>query len=182
METPRVPLFDGSDVAEDEAVVALLSLASRHRLTYACIEDILHFVSSLLPMPNGLTISLHRLIGKSVNFSKETTVHKFCGAVLHNGAKCTKSACVSVSQPDATFIEIPLQNQIQEKMQGKDAWYKINAKLLFRYCVYKQMRTSTSWYSIVLPGNVQKERYKMCMTEGSIKIIAIFFHVKVIYP
>ena len=121
MKLSRVPLFEGSQVAEEEAVVALLSLVSRHRLTYSCLEDILQLVSSLLPMPNGLVISLHKLIGRFVNFSTETIMHKFCGncsAAQHHGSKCTKSACLSVRQTDATFIEIPLKKQIQEKMQG----------------------------------------------------------------
>ena len=35
----RVALFEGSQVAEQEAIVAMLSLAGRHRLTYTWIED-----------------------------------------------------------------------------------------------------------------------------------------------
>ena len=111
---PRVQLFERSQVAEDEA---LLSLAGRHRLTHACIEHILRFVSSLLPMPNGLTISLYRLL-RFVNFSKETIVHNFCGN------------CVAILKMDLNALDKPvyllgnkmqhlsLQYQIQERMQG----------------------------------------------------------------
>ena len=51
----RVPLFEGSQVAEQEAIVALLSLPGGHRLTYTCIKDMLQLVSSLLPVPNGVS-------------------------------------------------------------------------------------------------------------------------------
>lgn len=119
----RVALYEGSQIAEEDAIVALLSLAGRHRLTYACIGDILQLTSSLLPMPNGFNVSLHRLLGRFAKFSSETLTHKFCGncsVPLYDRSKCTKPKCLSVRQPDATFIEIPLQKQIAEKMQGKD--------------------------------------------------------------
>ena len=122
VRTSRVALFEGSQVAEQEAIVALLSLSGRHRLTYACIEDILQLASSLLPVPNGFNISLHQLLGRFVDFSRETIVRKFCGncsAPLLGGVKCAKPKCLAVRQLDATFIEIPLQKQIAEKMQGE---------------------------------------------------------------
>ena len=78
-QSSRVALFEGSNVADDDAIVALLSLAGRHRLTYACIGDILQLTSSLLPMPNGFNVSLHRLLGRFVKFSTETVTRKFCG-------------------------------------------------------------------------------------------------------
>jgi hypothetical protein len=83
----------------------------------------LQLVSSLLPMPNGFNISLHRLLGRFVNFSAETIVRKFCGncsAPLNEGViRCAKPKCLAIRQQDATFIEIPLQKQIAEKMQGE---------------------------------------------------------------
>ena len=121
-ESSSVKLFRGSLVTEEDAIVALMSLACRHRLTYACIGDVLKLVSSLLPVPNGLSVSLHTLLGRFVNFTTETVVRKFCGnclVSLHDILRCTKPKCMSVRQPDATFIEIPLQTQIAEKMQGK---------------------------------------------------------------
>ena len=122
MQSSRVALFEGSQVAEQEAIVALFSLACRHKLTCTCIGDILQLVSSLLPVPNGFNISLHRLLGRFVNFSTETIVRKFCGncsAPLLEGAKCTEPKCLAVRQLDATFIEVPLQKQIAEKMQDE---------------------------------------------------------------
>ena len=115
------PLYEGSQITAGEAIIALLSLASKHKLTYTCINDVLRLMSLLLPMPNGLTISVHQLLGKFVNFKKETIVHKFCGncsVPLQDGIKCTKVACSSVRQLDTTFIEIHLDNQIKEKMEG----------------------------------------------------------------
>ena len=182
---PRVPLFEGSQVAEDEALVALLSLASRHRLTYACMEDILRFVSSLLPMPNGLTISLYRLLGRFVNFSKETNVHKFCGncsAVLQDGSKCTRPACLSVRQQDATFIEIPLQYQIQERMQG---WLRLctckQHKFTNSQCSNIQSSLSMTWFSIASPETPHQESYKTCMMGNYIRMSMNFSHAKIIY-
>lgn len=129
MPCSRVPLFEGSQVAEQEAIVALLSLAGRHRLTYTCIEDMLQLVSSLLPVPNGFNISLPRLLGRFVNFSAETIVRKFCGncstPLLEGEIKCAKPKCLAIRQHDAAFIEIPLQKQIAEKMHGKIDCYKI---------------------------------------------------------
>ena len=129
MQCSRVPFFEGSQVAEQEAIVALLSLAGRHRLTYTCIEDMLQLVSSLLPMPNGFNISLHRMLGRFVDFTTETIVRKFygnCSTPLLEGAiKCMKSKCLAIRQHDAVFIEIPLQKQIAEKTRGEIDCYKL---------------------------------------------------------
>ena len=92
VSSESIPLYEGSQITDSEAVVALLSVASKHRLNYACI---LQLVTLLLPKPNGLSISLHQSLGKFVNFSKETTIHKFCGncsTSIEDDKKCQPAA------------------------------------------------------------------------------------------
>ena len=120
-ESHQIPLHPGCNIKEDEFYVAILSLVQRHKLTYACLSDLLELLNKTLPQPNALCVTAMRLIRKYVKFEKETILHKCCGsclAPLPGRGECLNPACRTASEPDAVFLEIPLDQQIQERMAG----------------------------------------------------------------
>ena len=70
-------------------------------------------------------MAFHRLLGRFVNFSVETTIHKFCGIIQVLYLKEHQPKYLAIRQHDAAFIEILLQKQIAEKMQGEIDCYKL---------------------------------------------------------
>ena len=73
------PIHESSDVSEDHAFVALMSIANKHKLTYTSLTDIMKLISGLLPVPNVfLHSNLNQLINKYVNISEVVIKHSCC--------------------------------------------------------------------------------------------------------
>lgn len=111
-----MPLFPGGEITEVAAFVSVLSLAHKHKLTYACLTDMLELISLMLPTPNGLCMTAQQLINKFVDFKREAIVHKccgFCARLLAESSQCGKEECRAANLSDALFIEVPLDEQLK---------------------------------------------------------------------
>ena len=109
-------LYQGSPVAADEFIVGLMLLCQRHNLTYSCQNDILRLMSMMHPSPNRVPRSSHLLLKHFVNLKEECSIQHFCGTCL-SPTPCANSSC-SLSEPNAVFIQVPLVQQLKERMQG----------------------------------------------------------------
>ena len=118
---PRKPMFPGSKITPNEFNVALLSLGQRHNLTYACLTAILQLLALMIPSPCSLPTSNHVLTKMFVDYPKETITHRCCGfctRLLIDGESCARLQCRSAKEPDAKFVEIPLDAQLRERFEG----------------------------------------------------------------
>ena len=101
--------------------VALLSLASKHKSTDACTADILRLFSTMVPSANPLPSTLYLLIKKFLCFKEGVIVHHCCGCctkLLENDQECDSTFCRISGSPNATFIEVKLDKQLQTLFSG----------------------------------------------------------------
>ncbi len=113
-------LYVNSTVNSRHFQVSFMSLAQRHNLTYSSQNDILKLMNALLPTPNTVP-SFHTLRASLVDFKRETVVHHYCGNcmdVLTQGNQCPKEGCMRAMEAGATFVEIPLADQLKERFKG----------------------------------------------------------------
>ena len=118
--TPR-PLYVGASVTEQQATIGLLLVASKHRLTDACISDLTEFLAQLLPKPNVFATNSRELQRKYVQFEDETIKHQCCGhcmALLPVSGTCSSHSCVAANKPNAYFLELPVELQLREHFKG----------------------------------------------------------------
>ncbi len=116
------PLYVGSAITAHQFDVAVASIAQRHNLTYACQTDILRFMSAVLPAPNSGSTSARSLTRKFVRYGEQARLHRCCGVCMRRlpeGEKCAQADCLSQGEPDATFAEVPLDKQLQERFKGE---------------------------------------------------------------
>lgn len=116
------PLYEGSAITIHQFDVSLSLIAQRHNLTYACQTDILRFISVLLPPPNSVRSTARSLNKKFVHYNEQTRIHRCCGVCMHHlavGERCSQSECLSQNVADATFVEVPLDKQLQERFKGE---------------------------------------------------------------
>lgn len=132
--TASIPLYPGATVTEEEGFVSILSIAHQRRLTYACLADMLQLLSRLLPKPNSLCLTAQRLINKYVRYDRESITHRCCGyclSRLHGETKCTNEEYKGADLPDSIFVELPLDDQLKERLAGKDLCILLSLKVRF---------------------------------------------------
>lgn len=114
-------MFPGSMFTENHAALALFSLGSKHRLTNACMVDIMEMLSILFPSPNVFGLGSRELQRRYVQFESIAKVHHCCGTcltLLSEEDSCTNHECMISSEPDCYFVELPLDVQLKEHFKG----------------------------------------------------------------
>lgn len=116
-------------------MMLLLSLASRHKITYSALSDILRVVCMHLPSNSVPTAykSLHRpmkaMASKCGNHGNGKIVHRLCGtchSYLQDGQCDNPSCCALETQADpCTFLELPVDAQIKHLFQGMNTSCKV---------------------------------------------------------
>ena len=121
------PIHESSDVSEDHAFVALMSIANKHKLTYTSLTDIMKLISGLFPVPNVFLHSNLNQLNKYVNISEVVIKHSCCvscmdllapGAVT---ATCERHECTITGNQglkEASFYEISIEKQLNEHFKG----------------------------------------------------------------
>ena len=115
-------LYTESVVTEHQFNVVVASFAQRHNLTYECQTDMLRLMSAILPQPNCAMSTAKTLTRKFVHYEEQCIVHQCCGVcmcLLPKGVKCPRSECALQNAPDALFVEVSLEKQLQERFKGK---------------------------------------------------------------
>lgn len=119
---PSSSLYEGSDITTHQFDVSLSLVAQRHNLTYACQTDILRLISIILPPPNSVRSTARSLVRKFVQYHEQTRLHRCCGVCMRRlaaGERCSQSECLTENVPDAMFVEVPLDKQLQERFKGE---------------------------------------------------------------
>ena len=114
-------VYPGSSIASSDCNVALIHLFQRHNLTYACQNDIMQFLTVLLPAPSNLPRSSYSMTKMFSDLKKECHIDHFCGSCMSprpRGQPCSKEECSRESEPDAILYRLPLADQIRERIQG----------------------------------------------------------------
>ena len=113
---------EGSDITTHQFDVSLSLVAQRHKLTYACQTDIVRLISVILPPPNSVRSTARSLVRKFVQYHEQTRLHRCCGVSMRRlaaGERCSQSECLTENVPDAKFVEVPLDKQLQERFKGE---------------------------------------------------------------
>lgn len=112
----------GSELSNKDCSVILLSIMNKHSLTYAAMDDILKLFSNSLPTSNFFPKTLHLLMKDYVDYEKDTIIHRCCGycsQLLPSGSSsCFRVECRKHNLPDATFVEVCLDQQIKTLFSG----------------------------------------------------------------
>lgn len=115
-------LYAGATITVRQFHVTIASMALRHNLTYACQSDLLRFMTTILLAPNSVTTASRSLTRKFVRYEQQSLIHRCCGTCMYpipDGERCSRSQCVDQGVPDALFVEVPLDKQLQERFKGK---------------------------------------------------------------
>ena len=118
----RKELYPGSMLSNQDFSLGLLSIIQKHNLTYSCVDDLLQFLITVLPHPSCIPRSNRALIKEFIDCKSSTIVHSCCGycsKLLGSSSLCSKSECQAASLPNATFVEVPLDSQLKERLLGE---------------------------------------------------------------
>ena len=117
----RTLLYSGSQMSTEEFYVVVLSMFLKHSLTYSSVSDILNLFSHTIPSPNSVPRTQYQLFKKFIDYEAETVTHHCCGycTELLTSSSCLKSECREANLPDASFVELRLDKQLQRQFSGK---------------------------------------------------------------
>lgn len=82
VESCETLVYPGQSIASSDCSVTLMHLFKRHNLIYACQNDIMQFLTVLLPAPSNLPRSSYSMTKMFSDLKKECCMDDFCGACL----------------------------------------------------------------------------------------------------
>ena len=122
-------LNQGVGLSEEMGMMLVISLASKHRLTYSALADILKVICLHLPADSvpASYKSVYRLLKKMTALGEHTShqlAHRLCGkcaAYLAGEQGCSEPTCqaVDVQAKDHLFLELPVDTQVRALFQSK---------------------------------------------------------------
>lgn len=115
-QDPDFPLYPGASITLAESQMAILSLSLTHKLTGACLSDILDLVSMHCPVPNQAQRSLYMFKKYFENMRSPLVRHYYCQGCLslldNVGAQC--GICNQNQGTDPSyFITVSVLSQLQ---------------------------------------------------------------------
>lgn len=123
-------LGDGAPISDEMGMMLILSLLTKHRLTYSALEDILKVVSEHLPsgsVPSTYKSMYHLQKAMSNRGPGDLTstkiLHQLCGkcqAYIESGTQCQNLACQLNREKfeNNLFYELPVDAQIKQMFEG----------------------------------------------------------------
>ena len=124
-------LYPGAGMSQEMGMMLIMSLASKHKLTYSALADILKVICLHLPADSipASYKSVYRLLKKVTALGEHSShhlAHKLCGkcgAYLSGEQKCCKPTCqaLDLEAKDHIFLELPVDMQVRALFQSKQA-------------------------------------------------------------
>ncbi|XP_044577818.1 uncharacterized protein LOC123260650 isoform X1 [Cotesia glomerata] len=124
-------LYENSTRTTDESVLMVPELYIRHKLTKACLNDVLKLLQNLLPEENQLPKTVFQLFSYVHQLAPPLTVIKnfFCKKCLcYNGFNTdieNCSSCLALKEDVAFFFEIDVHDQIKYMFQHRNLAEKL---------------------------------------------------------
>ena len=128
-------LYAGAQMSKQEFSTCLLSIFLKHSLTYSCVTDILRLFGQVLPSPNNLPQSKHMLFSEFVDYDSSTINHSCCDfcTQLMSSRTCSRPECVAANSGQASFVQVPLSQQLKSYFAGKFSKPKYSYIILLYY-------------------------------------------------
>ena len=121
-------LYPGAELSQEMGMMLVMSLASKHKLTYSALADILKVICLHLPADSipASYKSVYRLLKKMTALGEDTTHHLAhrlcgkCGAYLAGEQKCSEPTCqaLDLEAKDHVFLELPVDMQVRALFQS----------------------------------------------------------------
>jgi len=108
------PLYPGAPLTLNQSMLAILSLSISHKLTKACLSDILKLVELHCIEPNLCATSLYRFSKYFENIQSPVVFHYYCSACV-NTLESKTAVCEVCGKNNGVqyFLEIPIIEQLK---------------------------------------------------------------------
>lgn len=123
-------LYEGSQVTLSESLHAIMTFSIVHKLSGACLADLLKLIMLHCPANSRCIRSLHIFKNHFAQFGAEFKLHYYCTSCVY--PLTTKDSVCDVCRKQGKpsyFIEVPIDKQLG-KLYNRDGFYE---KLQFRF-------------------------------------------------
>ncbi len=116
----KEPLYENADVSVQEALILLMTLVRRHRMSDTALGHILTFLSILLPKDSKLPIRVNSVKNCFTSLSRDIKDVYYCAqcSELTNQYVDVCAKCGHHNQQNDFFIALPIAKQLHDILQG----------------------------------------------------------------